>query len=215
MLFRLKEKSAPHRDANGKVYEAGDTIESDDDLAAMWPTKLDLVSGSPEQGNIPTPPSIPQPKVKKGGAESKAASPKPVKDEVEEEGEYGKDVTSNFSGAKEKGFKVFTKANWFTVVDANDGERMNEKKLHKDGVVSFLEKYESPDEDKDEDDEDEDESESKSKSKPKKKKKKSSKKEKSSKKKKKKKVEEDEDEEDDDEDDDDEDEDDEDEDEDE
>ena len=161
MLFKLKKDVASHRDENKKVYEPGDTIESEHDLVRMWPTKFDLISGL-EQTDIPSAPSIPAPaktdgQKGKGGVEPETTPPKSKKKKGDEEKEsaHGKDVTADFPSAKGVGFKIYEKGNWFTVVDANDGEKMNEKALRKKDVQTFLDKYVAEPEENDEDDEDE------------------------------------------------------------
>lgn len=164
MLFKLKKEAASHRDENRRVYEAGDTVESEFDLAKMWPTKFDLISGSAKQTDIPTAPSIPAPaktdgQEGKGGVEPETTPPKSKKKKGDEEKEsaHGKDVTADFPSAKGVGFKIYEKGNWFTVVDANDGEKMNEKALRKKDVQTFLDKFAAaPDDSEDNEDDDKD-----------------------------------------------------------
>jgi len=165
MLFKLKKDVASHRDENGKVYEPGDTIESEHDLVRMWPTKFDLISGSAKQTDIPSAPSIPAP-AKTDGQKGKGSvevgtttlpKSKKKKGDEEKESAHGKNVTADFPSAKKGGFKIYEKGNWFTVVDANDGEKMNEKALRKKDVQTFLNKFAAaPDDNEDDENSDED-----------------------------------------------------------
>ena len=155
-MFKLKERSGGHKvashvDENGREVKPGDVIESSSDLEKLFRNKFERM---PEtvQGPIPKP-SIPIPLPgqsieDKGGVDADTSQTPPDspdskdKDEEKTEGEYGKDVSALFPVAGEVEMKVFEKNHWYTVVDTEDGEVMNEKKkLRKEEVTGFLEQY--------------------------------------------------------------------------
>lgn len=170
-LFKLKAKCGNHigpadEEGNRITYKAGDTISSEENLAEKYPQKFILLQGSGSaQQNVPVAPKIQIPK-RKGKKEEKieynrdGSVYRDMEDPVisSNESEHGIDVTENFPTASEAGLHVFEKARWFTVVDPDDGEVLNEKKLRKKAVKSFLEDYlTDDDDDTEEDDEDEEE----------------------------------------------------------
>ena len=79
-------------------------------------------------------------------------------EEALEESEHGVDVTSDFPivSKLDMELKVFEKSKWFTVVDPENDEVLNEKKLRKGKVEGFLKDYLQDDEDGDEDEEEDD-----------------------------------------------------------
>lgn len=167
--FKLKARCGNHieRDEKGELitYKSGDTVSSDRDLVTMFPDKFELVSGQGSE-DIPTAPEIPSPskgkKGKKKGKKKDAVSETQSPEPGEKLSEHGIDVTANFPIVSELSIelKVFEKSKWFTVVDPENDEVLNEKKLRRDKVEGFLKDYlhdDDEDEDKDEDeDEDED-----------------------------------------------------------
>jgi len=160
--FRLKPKCGNHieRDKKGKpvtyTSKSGHNIvESDRDLVTAFPGKFEVV---PEQfsEDVPTAPDIPEPSKKE---KKITISPKKVASKKTEipESEYGVDVTKEFPTASEVELKVFEKLKWFTVVDPDNNEVLNDKKLRRDKVEGFLADYLRDEEDEDEDEnEDED-----------------------------------------------------------
>ena len=161
-LFRLKKKCGNHigppdKEGNRITYKAGDVVSSDDDLIARHPSKFELKQFSENEDGVAvaTAPDIPWP-----AKRSKKKKKTSRRDEEPEEGEYGVDVTEEFSTASEVGLQVFEKSKWFTVIDPEDDEVLNEKKLRKDKVEAFLASYlqdgDGDDEDIDIEDEDED-----------------------------------------------------------
>jgi len=144
--FRLKEKCGNHigpPDTKGfrKTYKAGDMIISDDDLVEKWPSKFVLVSDK-RRKSVATAPNIPVPSTKK----KKKVSEKKIQEDMEEpiisESEHGIDVTAEFPTASKVDLKVFEKSKWYTVVDPDNNEVLNEKKLRQAKVESFLAEYE-------------------------------------------------------------------------
>lgn len=55
--------------------------------------------------------------------------------------EWGKLVSDQFPEAAEVGLNVYFKANWYNVLDPDDGVRLNEKSLRKRDVSDFLASY--------------------------------------------------------------------------
>ena len=167
--FRLKKKSGNHigpPDAKGNriTYKSGDRVISDEDLVAKHPNKFELISASDEMP-VPTSPNIPAPSKKKliGKKESKSTKHKdmeePIIPEASEKSEHGVDVTKEFPTAIEAELLVFEKSKWFTVVDPDDDEVLNEKKLRRDKVEAFVADYLQDDDDEDNEDNDENEDE--------------------------------------------------------
>jgi len=159
--FRLKPRCGNHieRDKKGKpvTYKSGDIVESDRDLVTAFPGKFEVVPGQFSEDGVVTAPNIPEPskKEKKITISPKKAISK--KTEIPES-EYGVDVTKEFPTASEVELKVFEKSKWLTVVDPDNNEVLNDKKLRRDKVEGFLADYLRDEEDEDEDeDENEDE----------------------------------------------------------
>jgi len=149
MLFKVK-RGTHYRD--GKVYKKGDTMESPIDQVAIYGKERFERDFEAEQKAgivvIDSKPNIPPPVgvgVDKDGDDAEITSPSLS--------EYGKDVTSEFPTAEEMSVTVFEKSKWFTVVDADDNEVLNEKKLRRKDVEPFLEQYLDENEE-DEDNED-------------------------------------------------------------
>jgi len=153
MLFKLKEKVAGHKvaghvDEKGTVYKPGSIIESSLDLATLFRNKFEKIQDDidipVQKPDIPIP--VPPGKGEEGFSPS-PSEPKPGTEEEEEEeegveSEYGKDVTSQYPTAKKIGMKVYEKSHWYQVIDTEDGEVMNEKKLREKEVNALLEQYE-------------------------------------------------------------------------
>ena len=142
MRFRLVAKAGTHDvvDKAGLVttYKAGDIIESDRDLRKQFEGKFELTSGDPDAEKVVSPPDIP-------------LANKSIKSSTKVQ---AVDVSDQFPLAEKVGLKVLEKANWFTVIDPdNDDQVQNDKKLRKNQVDAFLAEYEEiPEEDDAEDD---------------------------------------------------------------
>lgn len=153
MLFRLRKGCGNH-EQNGRLYKPGDIIETSLDLPSMFKAnKFERIrktkghTGPADTGTViatkTRPPSSP------------TAEDVPEEDKNPRANRgYGKDVSSEFSTAKEAAVKVFRKGNWFLVVDKNDGQVLNEKKLRRKEVEPFIEQYLNPPEEDDVEDED-------------------------------------------------------------
>lgn len=115
--MKFKVKSGVHADENGIVYQKGEMVKSNHDLASMFPNKFVLaevekVKSTKPQRQVEIPPVLP-PQVE--GTEDE--------EEVDDEVNFlGTDVTSDFKLAQELGFKVFKNENGFNVVSEDDTE---------------------------------------------------------------------------------------------
>ncbi len=142
MRFRLVAKAGTHDvvDKAGLIttYKAGDIIESDRDLRKQFEGKFELISGDPDAEKVVSPPDI-------------RLANKSIKSSTKVQ---AVDVSDQFPLAEKVGLKVLEKANWFTVIDPdNDDQVQNDKKLRKNQVDAFLAEYEEiPEEDDAEDD---------------------------------------------------------------
>ena len=170
MKFRIKPKCGSHS-YKGKTYVSGDVIETNVDLAKIFPFKFVKIEGTTPVNEDVAPPDIPmlQEEGKEDSAgkslepsfpevearQSNATIPLPPEDETEDSSEHGKDVTSKFPSALKVNLKVYVKANWYSVVDPDDGEVLNEKKLRKKAVTKFLKDYLEEDVDADDGEEEE------------------------------------------------------------
>ena len=174
MKFRIKLKCGSHTQ-DGKKYIAGDTIESNVDLAKIFPFKFVKIEGIAPVNEDVAPPDIPMlqeegkedsaskslepsfPEVETQQSNATIPLPSETKEEEikEEESEYGKDVTAKFPSASKVKLKVYVKSNWYSVVDPDDGEVLNEKKLRKRAVTEFLKDYLEEDVDADDGEEEE------------------------------------------------------------
>lgn len=118
MLFRLKPKCGPHVQG-GKQYEPGDVVESEGDLAAVFPGKFEKVGDS-----VPTP-------------QPPSAVPFPG-------GENATDVTDEFAAAEGTDFRVFRlgegKKSRFAVCSGGHGIPLNDEPLLRKEVDPFIEK---------------------------------------------------------------------------
>ena len=173
-VYLLKPKCGNYigpPDSKGKrtTYKAGSRIVSDEDLVAKWPNKFSLVSVS-DEAPLPTAPDIPvlDKKKEKQSKQKQKDMEEPLV-ETSATSEYGVDVTKDFPTAAEVNLQVFEKSKWFTVVDPDNGEVLNEKKLRRNKVENFLADYLPEDTDEEEDydegedyDEDEEEDEEES-----------------------------------------------------
>jgi len=156
--FRLRPRCGNHIEKNSEgkpiTYKSGDVVKSDRDLTIAFPGKFEVVLGGDASEDMPTAPNIPKSSKKKKITTSPKES---VSEKVEiPESEHGVDVTKEFLTASEAKLKVFEKSKWFTVVDPDNNEVLNEKKLRRGKVEDFLADYSSPEDDA-EDEEDEDE----------------------------------------------------------
>lgn len=160
-VYLLKPKCGnyigkPDADGNRITHKAGSKVSSDEDLVNKWPGKFELLSVS-DEGPVPTAPKIPTPVVKKDSVAEKDMEEPDIKTPVENE--HGVDVSKAFPTAAEVELRVFEKSKWFTVVDPENGEVLNEKKLRKDKVEAFLAEYLPDDEDIDDEEDTEDDEE--------------------------------------------------------
>jgi len=156
----------PDAKGNRTTYKALDRVSSDEDLVEKWPGKFTLLSAA-EVGPIPKAPKI------SGGKKNKKTTSEveynrdgtiytdmedPIVKKTPVENKHGVDVSEEFPTAAKVDLQVFEKSKWFVVVDPENDEVLNEKKLRKDKVEPFLAEYLQEDEDEeDEEDEDEDE----------------------------------------------------------
>jgi len=159
--FRLRPRCGNHIEKNSEdkpiTYKSGDVVKSDRDLTIAFPGKFEVVLGGEASEDMPTAPNISKPsKKKKISTSPKESASKKV--EIPES-EHGVDVTKEFPTASEVKLKVFEKSKWFIVVDPDNNEVLNEKKLRKGKVEDFLADYSSPEDEDDDEDEDEDEDE--------------------------------------------------------
>lgn len=121
MKFRLKKRCGSHIEVDKKgepvEYKAGDIVESERDLVALFSNKFEaLYSAEPVSS-----PDIPLPSIPAG--------------------ELDVDVTDSFTDGKAVGVRIFEKANWYTVIDAEDGKSLSEKKLRKSQVEDLIAEY--------------------------------------------------------------------------
>jgi len=156
-LFRLGKRCGDHVE-DGKMISPGATIESARNLEKVFPGKFVKVHPDENDYEIPDEePNIPSPEAvyDKGEGEdvSESDSPYPVHPE------FGIDITSEFPLAEEIEVKVYEKNHWCQIVDeTEDGkEIINDKKLRRKNVKTFLETIEIEEDEEDEDLEEEDE----------------------------------------------------------
>ena len=146
MIFKVKRGT--HYGADGKAYKKGALVESSRDLVAVFSKakfERDYAAEQKTDGTTAnSKPNIPR----------SASKLKAKKSKKEVSSEHGIDVTSEFPTATKVGVKVFEKSKWYTAVDEQDDEVLNEKKLRRKDVESFLEQYLNVDDNEDEDDED-------------------------------------------------------------
>jgi len=141
MKFRLKKNCGSHVEG-GKIYKAGDIIETDNDLAAIFHGKD--ANGNNRPGKFEL---IHDESLKDTGKEDTTRVRPDIAPPAANE--YGKDVSSEFPTADKVDVLVFEKSKWYTVVDKADGEVLSEKRLRRKDVEPFLEQYlnENTDED--------------------------------------------------------------------
>ena len=162
-VYMLKKKCGnfvgpPDAKGNRTTYKSGDRVSSDEDLVTKWPGKFGLV-GAYDEGPVSDAPEIPTPSDKKAkkDAKGKVTKTKTSKIEPPAEGKHGIDVTKDFPTAATVELQVFEKSKWFTVIDPDNGEVLNEKKLRGKHVEDFLKDYLPDNEDTNDEDDDEDE----------------------------------------------------------
>jgi len=150
MLFKLKERCGPHFQ-DGETYHSGDTIETHLDLVALHPNKFERNYEAEKRSEAKVTKS--KPNIPKGTGDKKKKE-----DEGNADGTplsvHGEDITSEFPTAEEVEVKVYVKDNWCMVIDAADGEVLNEKKLRRKEVEEFLAQYLDVSEDTTTDDKD-------------------------------------------------------------
>lgn len=129
-------------------YSKGEVITTDRDLAAKFGKhRFERLGRFIDE-------DVEQPVIKSVRAKDKKKKGK--KKGKKEEDTRGLDVTEDFVVAKEAGYSIFEKENWFTVFDEN-GVLLTDKKLRKKDIPSFLEENISLDDEIEEDEVDEDE----------------------------------------------------------
>ncbi len=134
MLFRVKEKVGAHRE-NGKVYRAGDVLNSHLPLDKMWPSKFSKVDAiaavKAPSSDFPTFPipqapasEIPAPVIAGGKDKGKYVKrgkgvPKGVPKGSPNKEELPKDITSQFPMAASRDVQVFSVNGIFRAVDSD------------------------------------------------------------------------------------------------
>ena len=131
MKFRLKGGRHVEDDI---TYNKGDVITTGTDLAAKFGKRRFERLGKFVDEDVE------QPRIR--STQSKTRKKKSKKKEKDS---CGLDVTEDFAVAKDAGLTVFEKEHWLTVFDENDVV-LNDKKLRKKDVPSFLEEYLSKEE---------------------------------------------------------------------
>jgi len=119
MLFKLKKGAGPHSE-NGKIYKAGEVIESDLDLIKLFPRKFQRldIDNDNEVSTNPLGPLIPM---------SSEIAEVPLDSEV----------TEDFKIPEGKSFKVFSPVKGWCIVRTNDDPATDEK-LRTSSVQTFL-----------------------------------------------------------------------------
>ena len=152
----------PDAKGNRTTYKALDRIQSDEDLEIKWPGRFTLISASDElpvskAPKIPVGKKVkkdkkttPEVEYNKDGTIYKDMEDPVIKTSVESE--HGTDVSKDFPTAAKVELQVFEKSKWFTVVDPDNGEVLNDKKLRRKNVEDFLADYVQDDKDEDDDD---------------------------------------------------------------
>jgi len=136
MTFRIKKGCGAHSEPakegeEARMYEAGDLIETEKDLCALFPGKFERVEVFP---NKPEPTPEPEPEEQEEKEEDTPAK--------EERHPLGRDVTDSFPEAKEEDLKVFADGGAYSVVEPDeDNKPLNEKPLKKRSVSTFIKKY--------------------------------------------------------------------------
>ena len=167
----------PDAKGNRITYKALDRIQSDEDLETKWPGRFTLISASDEipVSKAPKIPggkkdkkdkkTTPEVEYNRDGTIYKDMEDPIISDnvgtgfETPVENEHGVDVSKDFPTAAKVELQVFEKSKWFTVVDPDNGEVLNDKKLRKSKVEDFLADYLDENEDAEDEDEDEEDTE--------------------------------------------------------
>ena len=134
-LYKLKAKVGSHME-NGSLYKAGEVVESDKDLACMFPHKFEVVQAIPQQPHEDaTLKTTPQP--------APAVEDDDRIESTQLKSLLGSNVTGDFEDALDMGLVVFKKANKYNVAhpDILD-ESLNTKPLTKLACVKFLANWE-------------------------------------------------------------------------
>ncbi len=129
---------------DGRSYNAGDVIESDVNLSAVFRGKFELVqeplltvaapAPTPEKKQEKEPEPEPEPDADEQDAEGEEA-----KEEEESEPLEGKDVTASFKIAVDEDFQVIENEQGFWVYDADEPDTvLNKEALKKTQVRSFI-----------------------------------------------------------------------------
>lgn len=157
-MASYKLVAGSHVDADGKSYDKGDLIQSNDDLIRMFPNKFKRIRGgdnSAKEQSQKSPTPFDMDKAASLSSAEVAKIPQEGIDEDEDDGseltqssrDLGEDVTSKFPKAEKGGYKVFCKGDTYFVVDADLPEQtLNEEmllnKTQVDKFVSNLLKHE-------------------------------------------------------------------------
>jgi len=158
MKYRLKGGSHVQ---NNKIYHKGDIIDTSFDLCQLFRGKFEKVyeevtDTGVEIPNLRARPNISPPPLADEGKEAATSEPSSDTGDVSDESQYGKDVTKDFPVAEELDVQVFEKSKWYTVIDTDDNKVLNEKKLRKKEVKTFLDELSEDDAEDDDDLDDED-----------------------------------------------------------
>lgn len=145
MFYKLKEKTGQH-EQNGKIYKAGDIVETEMDLTKKFIGKFELIhdENCVDSGidkpiiQTPTGKDVDDTDELKSASLSGKASKKKKSKKKEDE-----DVTRDFPFAEDIGVKVFKKlksnGEWFYIIDPDeDNVQMNKKMLRKKNVNKFI-----------------------------------------------------------------------------
>ena len=140
MKFRLINKKGigSHqyfdKDGNSVTVSPGEVLESDKDLVKLFPNKFEYAEPIDDPDATPVVTDVPDFPLRNVKDDTTVVEPP-------KEGPYGIDVTAEFPKAVEANLTVFEKLKWYTIVDPEDKTILNEKKLRKAKVNSFLEDY--------------------------------------------------------------------------
>ena len=124
MVRTYKNTGGSHTCLDGRVVAFGESITTDEDLAAKFPHKFQVQEPKPKPKPKPVPPSAPKPKSKP------KPKPKPKTPDMQ-------DVTDAFAGAAAMGLAVRHDGRGWWVYDG-DPEPANETPLKETEVPSFI-----------------------------------------------------------------------------
>ena len=154
MFFKVKKGIHKEDDV---VYKQGEVVESNLNLDVVFRNKFEKLPDNTPTAKTAQSPELPKPEEDKGVAPTKAApeSSDDLDDTKIDDGDgvedldddepvvidtkkYGAEVTKKYPKAEEKRVRIFKKGTSYNVFDADDGEKLNVKKLDKSGVKKLL-----------------------------------------------------------------------------